>query len=192
MSLPIILVSNSNTKLELLKRVDVVPDQIITQNITLVEKKSEKPHQFVTRISKERAELVAAEFQEGIIVVIDTIVVCAGKMLKEAKDEAEVRQYLQLLSGRRHRIYSAVTVIRKQNGHTKTSNRLVTSVVKFKRLSPKEIEFFCSTQQGIGKLAGYSVPGYAEYFISYMSGSFSNIYGAPLYETKLLIDANLY
>lgn len=187
MLLPIILASASKTRLDLLERIGIRPDHIIISGVQEIERKREKASQFAVRMSIEKAKAVESQFDQGIIIAADTVPVCSGKMLRKAENADDVKQSLQLLSGKRHRIYTGVTVIKKQQDKTIISSKLVTSILKFKRLSPKEIEFFCSTGEGIGKAGGYSLQGYAESFVSHISGSFSNVLGLPLYETKLLI-----
>lgn len=187
MLLPIILASASKTRLDLLERIGIRPDHIIISGVQEMERKREKASQFAVRMSIEKAKAVESQFDQGIIIAADTVPVCSGKMLRKAENADDVKQSLQLLSGKRHRIYTGVTVIKKQQDKSIISSKLVTSILKFKRLSPKEIEFFCSTGEGIGKAGGYSLQGYAESFVSHISGSFSNVLGLPLYETKLLI-----
>jgi septum formation protein len=190
MSLPIILASASKTRLDLLERIGIKPDHIITSGVEEIERKGEKAPQFAVRMSVEKANAVASQFEQGIIIAADTVPVCSGRMLRKAENADDVKQCLELLSGKRHRIYTAVTVIKKSNDKINISSKLVTSILKFKRLTTKEIEFFCSTQEGVGKAGGYSLQGYAESFVSHISGSFSNVLGLPLYETNLLIGSN--
>lgn len=188
MSLPIILASSSERRIELLKRINIIPDKIIAPDIEEIVAKGEKPREFATRMSVEKATVVAAQITEGIVIAADTVVVCGGKIIEKAENDQDVYKALKILSGRRQRIYTAVTVIKKHStSQDKIITKLVCSIVKFKRLSEREIKQYCETKEGIGKAGAWSMQGYAEAFVSHMSGSFSNIVGLPLYETKLML-----
>lgn len=171
-----------------MKRINIIPDKIIAPDIEEIVAKGEKPKEFAIRMSVEKATIVSAKIEEGIVIAADTIVVCGGKIIEKAENDQDVYQALKILSGRRQRVYTAVTVIKKHpTKRDKISTKLVCSIVKFKRLSEREIKEYCATKEGIGKAGAWSMQGYAEAFVSYMSGSFSNIVGLPLYETKLMI-----
>lgn len=189
MSLPIILASSSERRIELLKRINIVPDKIIAPEIDEIVVKGEKPREFAIRMSIEKAQAVSAKIEEGIIIAADTIVVCGGKIIPKAVNDEDVYKALKILSGKRHRVYTAVTLIRNHPSKDKIITKLVTSIVKFKRLTEHDIRGYCLSKEGIGKAGAWGLQGYAESFVTYLSGSCSNIVGLPLYETKLMIDS---
>lgn len=189
MNLPIILASASPSRLKLLKQIGIIPDKIIPADIDEAEKKGELPKNLAYRLAFEKASFVASSIEEGIIIGADTVSVAGRSILHKAVDGDDVRKYLKLLSNRRHSVYTGVCVIKKTNLETKKSIKVVKSILKFKKLTEAEIEFYCSSGEGIGKAGGCSMSGYAESFVIYMSGSFSNIIGLPLYETNIMLES---
>jgi septum formation protein len=112
-------------------------------------------------------------------------VVAAGtRILPKAETEAVARNCLSLLSGRRHRVYTAVAV-RAPNG--RQASRTVLSVVGFARLDAQRIETYLATGEWEQKAGGYAIQGAAAAFIDFLSGSYSGVVGLPLYETAALL-----
>jgi septum formation protein len=187
--IPIILASSSPARLELLKRIKIFPDQILPPNIDETEKKHEAPRIVASRLAYEKASIITNAVEEGIIIGADTVAVAGRKILPKASSASEIKHCLQQLSGRRHRIYTGLCIIKKIKNNIQVRKRLVLSIVKFKRLTDKEIEFYSTLEDGINKAGGYTIQGYAESFISFISGSYSNVIGLPLYETKNMINS---
>lgn len=183
MNLPIILASASPARLQLLGQIGITPDFVIPSDIDESERAGELPRQLAHRLSFEKAAFVAATIEQGIIIGADTIPLVGRRIMRKAVTSEDVRLSLKLLSQRRHSVYTGVCVIKKTSTETIKLIKVVKSIVKFKHLSDTEIEYFCSTNQGIGNAGGYTLTGYAESFVSYLSGSFSNIIGLPLCET---------
>ena len=183
MNLPIILASASPARLQLLRQIGLIPDFVIPSDIDESERDGELPRQLAHRLSFEKAAFVAATIEQGIIIGADTIPLVGRRIMRKAVTSEDVRLSLKLLSQRRHSVYTGVCVIKKTSTETIKLIKVVKSIVKFKHLSDTEIEYFCSTNQGIGNAGGYTLTGYAESFVSYLSGSFSNIIGLPLCET---------
>ena len=183
MNLPLILASASPARLQLLHQIGIKPDFIIPSDIDESERAGELPRQLAHRLSFEKAAFVAATIEQGIIIGADTIPLVGRRIMRKAVTSEDVRLSLKLLSQRRHSVYTGVCVIKKTSTETIKLIKVVKSIVKFKHLSDTEIEYFCSTNQGIGNAGGYTLTGYAESFVSYLSGSFSNIIGLPLCET---------
>ena len=183
MNLPIILASASPARLQLLRQIGLIPDFVIPSDIDESERAGELPRQLAHRLSFEKAAFVAATIEQGIIIGADTIPLVGRRIMRKAVTSEDVRLSLKLLSQRRHSVYTGVCVIKKTSTETIKLIKVVKSIVKFKHLSDTEIEYFCSTNQGIGNAGGYTLTGYAESFVSYLSGSFSNIIGLPLCET---------
>jgi septum formation protein len=183
MNLPIILASASPARLQLLSQVGIKPDFVIPADIDESEKARELPKHLAQRLSFEKASFIAATVEEAIIIGADTIPVVGRRIMRKAANADDVRTSLKLLSHRRHSVYTGVCIIKKTSTEMKVLTKVVKSIVKFKQLSDAEIEYFCSTDQGINKAGGYTLTGYAESFVTYLSGSFSNIIGLPLCET---------
>jgi septum formation protein len=90
------------------------------------------------------------------------------------------------MSGRRHKVFTAVSVI---DGKGKQKTVVVTSVVRFKRLTPADIDGYIKSGEWKGKAGGYAIQGRAAAFIPFISGSYTNIVGLPMFETLALLKA---
>ena len=172
-----ILASASPRRLELLAQVGLVPDEVIPAEIDETPHKAELPRDYVARMALQKHQKVARE--GAIVLAADTVVACGRRILGKPEDAAQARQFLQLLSGRRHRVYTAVCV----GERVKT----VMTQVKFKRLSTAEIEGYLASNEWQGKAGGYAIQGRAAAFVPFISGSYSNVVGLPLAETTSLL-----
>ncbi|VAV95354.1 Septum formation protein Maf [hydrothermal vent metagenome] len=184
----LILASSSPRRLELLGRLGVKPDRIISPDIDEAPLKAELPRDYVLRMAREKAAAVVREPGE-ILLAGDTTVAVGRRILGQAADKAEQRKFLELISGRRHHVMSAVTVI-AADGRART--KLSDSIVKFKRFEVSEIEDYIRSGEGQGKAGGYAIQGQAEAFVIWMSGSYSGIMGLPLHETRNLLISSGY
>lgn len=188
-NLPIILASSSPARLELLQRIQIFPSQILSPDIDETELKRELPNFLAERLACAKATKIAHELSEGIIIGADTVSVAGRKILPKALTKEDIRYCLEQVSGRRHRVYTGVCIIKKTAAEIIIRKRLVCSTVKFKRLTGKEIEFYCSLDEGLNKAGGYTITGYAECFVSYIAGSYSNVKGLPLFETANMLNS---
>lgn len=184
-----ILASASPRRLELLKQIGLRPDQVVPADIDETPLKNELPAAYACRIAAEKALKVHAQHKDAIILAADTVVGVGRRILPKTETENEARDCLELMSGRRHRVISAVSVI-SPAGRRKT--KPVISTVRFKRLSEQEIAAYIASGEWKGKAGGYAIQGLAATFIPFISGSHSNIVGLPLHETAALLkDAGL-
>ncbi len=182
---PFILASASPRRLQLLQQVGLTPDEIIPADLDESPLKGELPDKYALRVAQEKAALVAAKHPQSIVLAADTVVAAGRRILPKAEDEKTARKCLQLLSGRRHRVYTAVCVIAKGG---KRSSKLVMTQVRFNRLSEKDIERYIASGEWQGKAGGYAIQGKAEEFIPWINGSYSNVVGLPLAETLHLLE----
>ncbi|MDD9901617.1 MAG: Maf family protein [Alphaproteobacteria bacterium] len=180
----LVLASASPRRLELLKQISIVPDAVIPADIDETPLKNEKPADYACRIAAAKAQKIAGTDKSAIILSADTVVACGRRILPKAETEEEARACLALLSGRRHRVLSAVTVI-APNGTARTA--LSTSIVTFKRLSTEETEHYMTSGEWRGKAGGYAIQGLAAILVRHISGSYSGIVGLPLHETVKLL-----
>ena len=178
------LASASPRRLELLKRLGVEPDAVVPAEIDETPRKSELPIRYAVRMAAEKAEAVASS--DALVLAADTVVAAGRRILPKAETEAEARASLSLLSGRRHRVHSAVT-LRAPDGRAR--HRLSTSIVAFKRLSDEELDAYLASGEWHGKAGGYAIQGRAEALIRQISGSWSGVVGLPLFETRALLRA---
>lgn len=179
----LVLGSSSARRKDMLARIGVVPTRIISPDIDETPRKSEMGRVYAVRMACEKASAIKRAADE-IIITGDTSVVVGRRILQQAETPEMQRNFLELLSGRRHNVYSAVCVI-DRNGNMQS--KLSTSSIRFKRLSMAEINAYIESGEGIGKAGGYAIQGRAEALIDWMQGSHSGVIGLPLYETRLLL-----
>jgi septum formation protein len=182
------LASSSPRRRDLLARLGVAPARIASPDIDETPRKGEVPRVYALRMAEEKAVAVARDAGE-IVVAGDTTVAVGRRILPQAADADMQRGFLNLLSGRRHHVLSAVAVI---DGNGRMRSRICDSIVRFKRLSAEEIESYIQSGEGLGKAGGYAIQGRAEALIDWMAGSHSGVIGLPLYETRALLRASGY
>lgn len=184
----LILASSSPRRRDLLARLGVAPARIASPDINETPRKGEVPRVYALRMAEEKAVAVPRDAGE-IVVAGDTTVAVGRRILPQAADADMQRGFLNLLSGRRHHVLSAVAVI---DGNGRMRSRICDSIVRFKRLSADEIESYINSGEGLGKAGGYAIQGRAEALIDWMAGSHSGVIGLPLYETRTLLRASGY
>ncbi len=180
----LILASASPRRLELLRQIGVVPARIVAAELDETPHKEELPRLYAQRLAHAKAVAIATQHPDAYVLGADTVVACGRRILPKAEDDTTVRRCLQLLSGRRHRVLGGVCLV-APGGKRKAA--LVTTILRFKRLSDDEIEAYVGCGEGRGKAGGYAIQGRAARFVSYLSGSYSNVVGLPLYETAALL-----
>ena len=181
----LILASSSPRRRDLLAQIGVIPDDIRSPDIDEVPRKGELPRPYAERMASEKA-LAVPRSQDEVILAGDTTVAVGRRILPQAASEADVTRFLRLLSGRRHRVYSCISVI-DASGTQRT--RCAASQVRFKQLSDEEIAAYAASGEGIGKAGGYAIQGRAAGLIDFLSGSHSGVVGLPLFETRALLKA---
>ncbi len=185
----LILASASPRRLDLLAQIGVTPHAIDPAHIDETPHKGELPKDYALRMAAEKAAPVAVRHAGALILAGDTVVACGRRILPKAEDEATARQCLDLLSGRRHHVLSAITLI---DADGKARHRINDSIVTFKRLHPQEIDAYLASGEWHGKAGGYAIQGRAAGLIRALSGSHSAVVGLPLYETRALLLAAGY
>ncbi len=183
---PLVLASASPRRLELLARLGIKPDRVLATDIDESPLKGEIPRAHAVRLATEKARSAAALAPDGLILAGDTVVGVGRRILPKAEDEATARTCLALLSGRRHRVFSAIAVL-APDGVLREA--LSETIVRFKRLSDAEIDAYIAGGEWHGKAGGYAIQGSAEGFCDWLSGSHSGVVGLPLFETRRLLRA---
>lgn len=186
---PLLLASASPRRLDLLKQAGIVPALVIPADIDETPQKAELPPAYAQRIAATKALKLRDSHPDHIILSADTVVGCGRRILPKAETEQQARSCLDLLSGRRHRVMTAVSIIAPDG---KQITKTVTSIVQFKRLSPADIQAYIDSGEWHGKAGGYAVQGLGALYIPFISGSYSNIVGLPLYETVNMLRAAGY
>ena len=183
----VILASASPRRVELLARLGIVPDAIDPADIDETPGKGEVPRSHAERLARSKCAEVAARHPGAIVLAADTVVGVGRRILPKAEDESTARACLALLSGRRHRVFTAVAaadtagVIRQ---------RLSETVVIFHRLTPADIDALIAAGDWRGKAGGYALQGAAEAYVRFIGGSWSGVVGLPLAETRTLLKAS--
>ena len=180
--LPLILASSSPRRLMLLKQIGIVPGQVVSPDIDETPARDENPRLYAERMA--RAKAAAVPSANCLVLAADTVVAAGRRILPKAEDAAQVRACLTLLSGRRHRVLTAI-VLAAPDG--RITERVVESAVTFNRLTDAQIDRYVATREGEGKAGGYAINGHAASFIRFLSGSYSAVVGLPLFETAQLL-----
>ena len=180
----LILASGSKARLELLTSVGIYPDKIIQTNTDETAYKNELPAEYVMRIAVKKNKNVG-KVSEDLILSADTIIAVGRRILNKPKDITEASKFLDLLSGRRHKVMTGVCVC----AGGKYYRRLVKTTLRMKRLSDLEKKNYLISQEWRDRSGGYAIQGNAAYFFPFISGSYSNIVGLPLTETVGLLNS---
>ncbi len=182
-ALHLTLASASPRRHELIARLGIAPDAIVAANIDETPLRDELPRAYAIRMAREKALAVDGA---GHVLGGDTVVAAGRRILPKAESEERARRCLELLSGRRHRVLSAVA-LRAPDGSVR--ERLSETVVRFKVLSQQEISSYLVGGEWHGKAGGYAIQGSAEGLIQWIRGSHSGVMGLPLFETRTLLKA---
>ncbi len=183
-----ILASASPQRKRLLEQIGYVPKKIVSADIDETELKHEKPLSYVKRMALEKAQAVAALYPNENILASDTIVTVGLRILHKSKTIEAQRAVMKLISGRNHKVISAVCLIDK-NG--KIMQRVVSTRLSMKRLNEQEIETYLQSKEWVG-VCGYKIEGLLAGYVRQIVGSYTGVVGLPLYETRnLLIGAGI-
>ena len=185
----LVLASASPRRLDLLRQIGIVPDQVEPADIDETPRRDELPAGHVVRLAEAKAHAVRPRHPAAFILAADTVVACGRRILPKAEDEATARACLALLSGRRHRVYGGVALLTPAGD---LAIRRVVSQVTFKRLSEAEMAAYLASNEWRGKAGGYAIQGHAAALIPWIAGSYSNVVGLPLYETAQLLAGRGY
>ena len=178
----LVLGSASPRRKELLAQIGFVPHAVRPSDIDETPLKGEAPRDYCRRMAREKAEAVTID--EGEVALCgDTTVAVGRRILGKPNGRGEAGTFLKLLSGRRHRVITAIAVKHKAG----ILERDVQSAVRLKVLSAKEIDAYLETGDWEGKAGGYGIQGPASAFVPWISGSYSAIVGLPLAETYTLL-----
>jgi nucleoside triphosphate pyrophosphatase len=186
---PLVLASASPRRLELLRQIGIVPDRVDPAAIDEGLHRDEEPAAHALRLAEEKLRAVMPRHPDAYILAADTVVACGRRILPKPADEAAARRCLELLSGRRHRVHSGIAL---SSPDGRLALRRVASQVAFKRLSADEVAVYLASGEWRGKAGGYAIQGRAAAMIRFVSGSYSNVVGLPLFETAQLLAGRGY
>jgi septum formation protein len=186
----LVLASASPRRLALLQQIGIEPDALLPVDLDETPRKNELPRTLAARLAEEKTRAAAAiaarrpELAEAYIIGADTVVSVGRRILPKCEIVAEAAQSLRLLSGRAHRVHTAVCLITPKG---RARRKLVETRLRLKRLSADEIEAYLGSGEWRGKAGGYALQGLAGAFAQKLVGSYSAVVGLPLYETMSLL-----
>jgi septum formation protein len=185
-----VLASGSPRRVQLINQAGIEPDSLRPTDIDETPQRGELPRACANRLARAKAEAALAlvriddELKGAYILSADTVVAVGRRILPKAELLDEAAQCLRLLSGRNHRVHTAICLVTPKEAFRQ---RLVETKVRFKRLSDEDIEAYLASGEWRGKAGGYAAQGIAGAFMVKIVGSYSNIVGLPLYETTTLL-----
>jgi septum formation protein len=182
--IPLILASASPRRLDLLAQAGVSPDAVDPTEIDETPLKGETPRLAAVRLAREKAAAAAARHSDAIVLAADTIVAVGRRILGKPADENEAAVMLALLSGRAHRVLTAVAAAAPSG---RAACRLSETRVKFKRLTAAETAVLIASGEWLGAAGGYRIQGLAGAHVTALSGSYTGVVGLPLYETLAVL-----
>lgn len=186
----LVLASASPRRLELLQQIGIEPDALLPVDLDETPRKNELPRTLAARLAEEKTKAAAViasrrpELAGAYIIGADTVVSVGRRILPKCEIVAEAAQSLRLLSGRAHRVHTAVHLITPKG---RARHKLVETRLRLKRLSEAEIEAYLGSGEWRGKAGGYAIQGLAGAFAQKLVGSYSAVVGLPLYETISLL-----
>ena len=190
-----VLASGSPRRVTLINQVGIEPDALRPAELDETPKRGELPRACATRLARAKAEAALEsvrlddELKGAYILAADTVVAVGRRILPKANLVDEAVQCLRLLSGRNHRVYTAICLVTPKEAYRQ---RMVETRVRFKRLSEEDIEAYLASGEWRGKAGGYAAQGIAGSFMVKIVGSYSNVVGLPLYETTTLLSGEGY
>ncbi len=169
-----------------MRQVGIEPDRIEPPEVDETPLPRELPRSYARRLARAKALAVRRRLGEepAWIIAADTVVACGRRILPKAMDRETAAACLALLSGRRHRVLGGVCVLAPDG---RSAERLVTTIVKMKRLSAEEQARYLASEEWHGKAGGYAIQGRAALFVPAINGSYANVVGLPVCEAVALL-----
>ncbi|HLW91880.1 MAG TPA: Maf family nucleotide pyrophosphatase [Roseiarcus sp.] len=186
----LVLASASARRLALLEQVGIEPDAIIPADLDETPRRGESPRALVRRLAEEKAKVAAGvaqrrdELGRCLVLAADTAVCVGRRVLPKCEVSREAEACLRLLSGRAHRVYTAIALALPSGA---SRRRLVETRVRFKRLSREEMDAYVASGEWRGKAGGYAIQGLAGAFVVRLVGSYTNVVGLPLAEVLAML-----
>lgn len=181
---PLVLASASPRRLDLLRQIGLTPDIVDPAEIDETPTPRELPGPHAARLARAKAEAVAERHPGALVLAADTVVALGRRVLPKADTGEQARTCLEALSGRRHTVLGGICLLTPDG---QRRERLVTTVVRFRRLDRGEIAAYLASGEWQGKAGGYAIQGLAAAFIPFIGGSHSNVVGLALAETASLL-----
>lgn len=193
--LKLVLASGSPRRLALLAQIGIEPDRLMPVTIDETPRKKETPRGLARRLAREKADAAVTglkgepELAGALVLAADTVVSVGRRILPQAEMIEDAATCLRLLSGRSHRVHTAVNLVTAKGN---VRRRVIETRVRFKRLSREDIDSYLASGEWRGKAGGYAIQGVAGAFAVKLIGSYTNVVGLPLYETMSLLAGEGY
>jgi len=187
----LVLASASPRRLQLLAQVGIEPDALRPTEVDETPIAGELPRRYALRVALEKAaaarDLIANDpaFATAFVLAADTVVAHNRRILVKPRSVDEAQASLRLLSGRAHRVFTAVQLIRPDD---KVRSKVVVTRVRFKRLSAAEMDSYIASREWRDKAGGYAIQGIAAAFVRKLVGSYTNVVGLPLHEVVQMLN----
>jgi len=182
------LASASQRRKDLLEQIAVFPDHIISADIDEKQAKGESVREMTARLANEKAAAVAPQVKDGYVLAADTAIEIGGKAMGKALHAQDVSKMLSRLSGRKHRVYSSVVLLKiQENKIVRAACKISKTTVALKAISVAELNEYVASGLGIGREGGFNIQTHLEAFVKSIDGSYSGIIGLPLYETNNIL-----
>lgn len=181
----LVLASASPRRLDLLRQAGVEPDQVAATDIDESPLTDETPRQLALRLAIDKARAGAEAAPGAFVIGADTMVALGRRLFGKPEHETDARRMIGLLSGRAHKVVSGVAVVAPDG---RVASRVSETRVRWKRLTPAEVDGFIASGEWQGVAGAYRIQGRAEAFVLDIQGSYSGIVGLPLYETLALLE----
>jgi len=187
----LVLASGSPRRLALLQQIGIEPDRLWPADVDETPGKREMPRALARRLARTKAEVSRhraepdPELAGAFFLAADTVVAVGRRVLPKAEATEEAEDCLTLLSGRSHRVFTAICLVTPKGAYRE---RLVETRVRFKRLAAEEVASYLASDEWRGKAGAYAVQGLAGAFVTRLDGSYSGVVGLPLAETAALLD----
>ncbi len=178
-----ILASESPRRLDLLQQIGRSPNLVLPADVDETPHPNEIPRDLVVRLAAAKAMAVAEDHPCDVVLGADTVVACGRRILPKPMSETEAKQFLTLLSGRRHRVYGGIAVV----GNGVSLTKCIMTQVSFKRLSDVDVNTYMASEEWRGKAGAYAIQGRAGAFVKQINGSYSNIVGLCLHATETML-----
>ncbi|MBI5576546.1 MAG: septum formation protein Maf [Deltaproteobacteria bacterium] len=162
-----------------------VPFRVIPSRIEEIPRPGEAPLRFVRRAAREKGEEVSSRHPDAFVISADTVVVVGGRLLGKPTDRREAHRMLSLLAGREHRVHTAACLVQERRGYM--DETCVTTRVRFRPLTGREIAAYTRTGECDDKAGAYAAQGAGNLLIERIAGSFTNVVGLPMTQTLAML-----
>lgn len=181
-NMKVILASNSPRRSEIMKLMGLEFDVIVSN----VEESTEEndPGNIVCDLALQKAEAVSKLVKEDTVTIIgaDTIVVADGRIIGKPRNEENAKEWLRLLSGREHNVYTGVAIVTKSNNRVEHRNFVTKSSISFQTMTEQEIADYVGTGEPMDKAGGYAIQGIGGRYIKGIKGDYFSTVGLPMNE----------